>query len=738
MNFTVEGLSLSKAEAFQGSDIADTTFTYTGFDFIDQDDVDGNGNVHFTDGNGNVLTDDDVDVVFKDASGNPVTSIVSAGDYTAYLTATAGSKYEGSKTVEFTVEKLDLDGAKITIEPVKVKDGSFKISTDGESWFDGLGIYVNGEKINNVGFVTGGNTYESGQILNAKVTAGKKLVDGELTDLVSPTTYDGDTLGYVQLKLTSLNSNVEGEANGTVTIVEQLVDHYYYDDVAIDTDKGMTFTADDAAFDPSKISAALDDGEKDLDIDVTVTDSEGNELASDYDYTTPGTYIVTVEVPADTTTFAYAGSVTFKVDVIGKRWAAQPKVYATVDGKDVTVDSSVEWDGEAVVPAIVAKAGSKALAEGDDYTVTYEDAGGNAVEEMVEPGKYTVTVDFGKAYVLKNGKLETVKPVAFKLTITKAEIESAKADQDLYAYTGEQINPTFTAYTNDDLTGLSVAIDSAKVKTTYRKVKMGADGKPSYKTVMIVDGTPSTGMSVSFEKVIETEGGELQNYDLTESGWYVAYVSVANDDTHFTGYQVQSEPFEISSYAHFSDVDADAWYAQDVYKAAQLGYMTGISGTDLFMPEAEISRAELSKVFANMAGHVDDGLKNPTKFDDVDPVAWYAEPIAWASEAGIVTGYDDTTFGPMDKATREQVAVMLYRYAKNQGKDVTVADADAALAAYKDADQVSDWAREAMAWAVESGVFGQGTDELWAKQNIRRDAVAAIAVRFQPEALPEA
>ena len=101
-----------------------------------------------------------------------------------------------------------------------------------------------------------------------------------------------------------------------------------------------------------------------------------------------------------------------------------------------------------------------------------------------------------------------------------------------------------------------------------------------------------------------------------------------------------------------------------------------------------------------------------------------------------MTGYDDTTFGPMDKATREQVAVMLYRYAKNQGKDVTVADADAALAAYKDADQVSDWAREAMAWAVESGVFGQGTDELWAKQNIRRDAVAAIAVRFQPEALP--
>ena len=86
----------------------------------------------------------------------------------------------------------------------------------------------------------------------------------------------------------------------------------------------------------------------------------------------------------------------------------------------------------------------------------------------------------------------------------------------------------------------------------------------------------------------------------------------------------------------------------------------------------------------------------------------------------MVTGYDASTFAPSDKATREQVAVMLYRYAVAQGKDVSVEDADATLSAYKDADQVSDWAKEAMAWAVDNGIFGQGTDELWAKQNIQR------------------
>ena len=130
-------------------------------------------------------------------------------------------------------------------------------------------------------------------------------------------------------------------------------------------------------------------------------------------------------------------------------------------------------------------------------------------------------------------------------------------------------------------------------------------------------------------------------------------------------------------------MSSDYWAAENIYAANELGYMTGIGGTDLFMPEANITRAQLAKVFANMAGHVDNGLHTPSKFDDVNAMSWYAECVAWASEAGIVTGYDDTTFGPEDNATREQVAVMLYRYAAAQGKDVTVADADATLAAYK-------------------------------------------------------
>ena len=135
-----------------------------------------------------------------------------------------------------------------------------------------------------------------------------------------------------------------------------------------------------------------------------------------------------------------------------------------------------------------------------------------------------------------------------------------------------------------------------------------------------------------------------------------------------------------------------------------------------------------------MAGQsVRDGIAFPTPFSDVPELAWFAQPVAWATEAGVVTGMGDTgTFAPYENATREQVATMFDRYAAAQGMDVT---GSAVLSGYADGAQVSAWAAEAVAWAVEAGVFGQGTDELRPSDPISRAEVAAMAVRMQPEAL---
>ena len=71
--------------------------------------------------------------------------------------------------------------------------------------------------------------------------------------------------------------------------------------------------------------------------------------------------------------------------VISRRYSEQPKVYAAIDGKDAD-GAEVEYTGEAIEPAVVAKADGSTLTEGEDYTVAYTDSEGNVVEEIVEPG----------------------------------------------------------------------------------------------------------------------------------------------------------------------------------------------------------------------------------------------------------------------------------------------------------------------------------------------------------------
>ena len=94
-------------------------------------------------------------------------------------------------------------------------------------------------------------------------------------------------------------------------------------------------------------------------------------------------------------------------------------------------------------------------------------------------------------------------------------------------------------------------------------------------------------------------------------------------------------------------------------------------------------------------------------FTDVVEGAWYADGVAWANENGIVSGYGNGVFAPNDDITREQLVVMLYRYAQHLGMD-TKTNKD--LKSYSDADTVSSWATDAMKWAVDKGLIAGRTN----------------------------
>ena len=145
----------------------------------------------------------------------------------------------------------------------------------------------------------------------------------------------------------------------------------------------------------------------------------------------------------------------------------------------------------------------------------------------------------------------------------------------------------------------------------------------------------------------------------------------------------------------YTDVAGDAWYYEAVRFAGENGLMSGY-GNGLFGPDNPLTRAQFVQILYNKEGRP--AVTGGQSFTDVAPGGWCADAVAWAAERGIAGGYGDGRFRPDAPVTREQLAVMLWRYAGSP------AAAERELP-FRDADQAGGYAREALCWAVESGVM---------------------------------
>ncbi|MEJ5965157.1 S-layer homology domain-containing protein [Flavonifractor porci] len=152
-----------------------------------------------------------------------------------------------------------------------------------------------------------------------------------------------------------------------------------------------------------------------------------------------------------------------------------------------------------------------------------------------------------------------------------------------------------------------------------------------------------------------------------------------------------------SNVPRFTDLDKDAWYYEDVMDVVKAGLMEGVSKTK-FGPGLVVNRAMVATILYRLSGEKFDGSAD---FPDVADDSWYDEAVAWAVDCGIVTGYDSGLFGPDDAVTREQVAVMFYRYWQHQKGENKVGD----VSRFSDAGQIGDYAVEAMKWAVGMGLI---------------------------------
>ena len=155
----------------------------------------------------------------------------------------------------------------------------------------------------------------------------------------------------------------------------------------------------------------------------------------------------------------------------------------------------------------------------------------------------------------------------------------------------------------------------------------------------------------------------------------------------------------------FSAIPAQAaWYDAGIRFADENGLLQGTGHT--FEPDAPAERALLVTALWKLDGSKTAG--GTGTFSDVNAGAWYAGAAGWAVANGIVTGYSDGRFGPLDSLTREQFAAMLYRYAEYLGADVSVGE-DTNILSFSDAPDWSEYATASLQWAVGSGIL-QGMD----------------------------
>lgn len=178
----------------------------------------------------------------------------------------------------------------------------------------------------------------------------------------------------------------------------------------------------------------------------------------------------------------------------------------------------------------------------------------------------------------------------------------------------------------------------------------------------------------------------------------------------------------------YKDVGNGDWYYDYVYYVFSKGLMTGLN-EEYFGPSQTLARAQFAVILYRMNNSP--AVTYTAKFPDVAEGIWYTDAILWASGTGVVTGYTSTgMFGPGDNINREQMAVMMYRYANYMGYDVSE---KADFSKFKDASKVSAYAQEAMSWAVGIGII-TGKDNGTAidpQGNANRAECATIIMRFR-------
>lgn len=258
--------------------------------------------------------------------------------------------------------------------------------------------------------------------------------------------------------------------------------------------------------------------------------------------------------------------------------------------------------------------------------------------------------------------------------------------------------------------------------------------RPRRGDAVTVTVTPDRGYVLDRLTVVDGDGDRLDLDEVTggdrEDGTQVFQFTMPRSEVEVRAVFAPEEgedpggPDEPWDWVPFTDVEEGAWYWEAVAYAYHKGLMNG-TGPQSFSPEDVTSRGMIVTILYRLEGSPAASL---SRFRDVPEGRYYSNAVAWAAANGVVEGYSDGRFGPEDPITREQMAAILYRYARHKGYGT---GARVSLSGYSDAGEVSPYALEAMQWARAEGLI-TGTDAnlLLPGGGATRAQAAAILMRL--------
>lgn len=334
------------------------------------------------------------------------------------------------------------------------------------------------------------------------------------------------------------------------------------------------------------------------------------------------------------------------------------------------------------------------LPDGAVVTISGTDEAGNAVTltDNVN-GTYSATLPNKTQTYTFIAAYDGSQTIAPKTDFTTVKVQQRSSGG------GEPAKPSFPVKISNSGDGV------AKVDKSYAN----AGDK------VTITVTPGRNATVQHITVTDEDGERLkltENRDGTYS--FTMPSGTANVYVRFSG-----------SGLPFADVPSGSWYYDDVAYVYDTGLMTGLTVTS-FGPNLSTTRGMIVTILWRMEN--EPAAKHGCPFADVRRGSYYEQAIAWASENGIVTGFDASTFAPDRAITREQLAAILFRFAAYRGMDAVTLREN--LSSFQDQAAISAYAVSALNWAVGEGLM-QGTgDKLEPTGNATRAQVAAMLRRF--------